>query len=68
LPYVSAAAFGPMVQVVADAGASGNLSGVSAEASAAARVIQPPNGEPSLRFSPVWEIAKGGASPRLAHG
>jgi ATP-binding cassette, subfamily B, bacterial len=28
LPYVSAAAFGPMVQVVADAGASGNLSGV----------------------------------------
>ena len=28
LPYVSAAAFGPMMQVVADAGASGNLSGV----------------------------------------
>ena len=28
LPYVSAAAFGPMVQVVADAGASGNLGGV----------------------------------------
>ncbi len=28
LPYVSAAAFGPMVQVVADAGNSGNLSGV----------------------------------------
>ena len=28
LPYVSAAAFGPMVQVVADAGTSGNLSGV----------------------------------------
>ena len=28
LPYISAAAFGPMMQVVADAGASGNLSGV----------------------------------------
>jgi len=28
LPYVTAAAFGPMMQVVADAGASGNLSGV----------------------------------------
>lgn len=28
LPYVSAAAFGPMVQVIADAGESGNLSGV----------------------------------------
>ena len=28
LPYVSAAAFGPMVQVIADAGGSGNLSGV----------------------------------------
>ena len=28
LPYVSAAAFGPMVQVIADAGNSGNLSGV----------------------------------------
>jgi len=28
LPYVSAAAFGPMMQVVADAGTSGNLSGV----------------------------------------
>jgi ATP-binding cassette, subfamily B, bacterial len=28
LPYVSAAAFGPMVQVVADAGTRGNLSGV----------------------------------------
>ncbi|MBJ7340136.1 ABC transporter ATP-binding protein [Mycolicibacterium sp.] len=28
LPYVSAAAFGPMMQVVADAGAGGNLSGV----------------------------------------
>ena len=28
LPYVSAAAFGPMMQVVADAGRSGNLSGV----------------------------------------
>jgi ATP-binding cassette, subfamily B, bacterial len=28
LPYVSAAAFGPMMQVVADAGASRNLSGV----------------------------------------
>jgi ATP-binding cassette subfamily B protein len=28
LPYVTAAAFGPMVQVVADAGASGNLGGV----------------------------------------
>ncbi|MCU1698848.1 MAG: ABC-type multidrug transport system, ATPase and permease component [Mycobacterium sp.] len=28
LPYVSAAAFGPMMQVVADAGMSGNLSGV----------------------------------------
>lgn len=28
LPYISAAAFGPMVQVVADAGESGNLSGV----------------------------------------
>src|SRR5690349_19327560 len=28
LPYVSAAAFGPMVQVIADAGERGNLSGV----------------------------------------
>ena len=28
LPYVSAAAFGPMVQVIADAGEAGNLSGV----------------------------------------
>jgi ATP-binding cassette subfamily B protein len=28
LPYVTAAAFGPMMQVVADAGMSGNLSGV----------------------------------------
>jgi ATP-binding cassette, subfamily B, bacterial len=28
LPYVSAAAFGPMMQVVADAGTSGNISGV----------------------------------------
>jgi ATP-binding cassette subfamily B protein len=28
LPYVSAAAFGPMMQVVADAGTSGNLGGV----------------------------------------
>ena len=28
LPYISAAAFGPMVQVIADAGQSGNLSGV----------------------------------------
>ena len=28
LPYVSGAAFGPMMQVVADAGRSGNLSGV----------------------------------------
>ncbi|WP_242453277.1 ABC transporter ATP-binding protein [Mycolicibacterium sp. P9-64] len=28
LPYVSAAAFGPMMQVVADAGMSGNLGGV----------------------------------------
>ncbi|MGY4648813.1 hypothetical protein [Mycobacterium sp. URHB0021] len=28
LPYISAAAFGPMMQVVADAGMSGNLSGV----------------------------------------
>lgn len=28
LPYITAAAFGPMMQVVADAGASGNLSGV----------------------------------------
>ncbi|WNG93136.1 ABC transporter ATP-binding protein [Mycobacterium sp. ITM-2016-00318] len=28
LPYVAAAAFGPMVQVIADAGESGNLSGV----------------------------------------
>ena len=28
LPYISAAAFGPMVQVIADAGESGNLSGV----------------------------------------
>jgi ATP-binding cassette subfamily B protein len=28
LPYVSAAAFGPMMQVVADAGRTGNLSGV----------------------------------------
>lgn len=28
LPYVTAAAFGPMMQVVADAGASGNLNGV----------------------------------------
>jgi len=28
LPYISAAAFGPMMQVVANAGASGNLSGV----------------------------------------
>ena len=28
LPYVTAAAFGPMMQVVANAGASGNLSGV----------------------------------------
>jgi ATP-binding cassette, subfamily B, bacterial len=28
LPYISAAAFGPMMQVVADAGASGNLSKV----------------------------------------
>jgi ATP-binding cassette, subfamily B, bacterial len=28
LPYVAAAAFGPMMQVVADAGRSGNLSGV----------------------------------------
>jgi ATP-binding cassette, subfamily B, bacterial len=28
LPYVSAAAFGPMMQLVADAGANGNLSGV----------------------------------------
>jgi ABC-type multidrug transport system fused ATPase/permease subunit len=28
LPYVTAAAFGPMMQVVADAGLSGNLSGV----------------------------------------
>jgi ATP-binding cassette, subfamily B, bacterial len=28
LPYVSAAAFGPMVQVIANAGKSGNLSGV----------------------------------------
>jgi len=28
LPYVTAAAFGPMMQVVADAGARGNLSGV----------------------------------------
>jgi ATP-binding cassette subfamily B protein len=28
LPYVSAAAFGPMVQVIADAGESGNLGGV----------------------------------------
>jgi ATP-binding cassette subfamily B protein len=28
LPYVTAAAFGPMVQVVAEAGASGNLGGV----------------------------------------
>jgi ATP-binding cassette subfamily B protein len=28
LPYVSAAAFGPMMQLVADAGANGNLSGL----------------------------------------
>ena len=28
LPYIAAAAFGPMMQVVADAGASGNLSGI----------------------------------------
>src|SRR5258705_12500326 len=28
LPYISAAAFGPMMQVVADAGASGNVSRV----------------------------------------
>jgi ATP-binding cassette, subfamily B, bacterial len=28
LPYVTAAAFGPMMQVIADAGRSGNLSGV----------------------------------------
>lgn len=28
LPYVTAAAFGPMMQVVADAGTSGNISGV----------------------------------------
>src|SRR5689334_14658133 len=28
LPYITAAAFGPMMQVVADAGGSGNLSGV----------------------------------------
>jgi len=28
LPYISAAAFGPMVQVIADAGERGNLSGV----------------------------------------
>src|ERR1700742_490493 len=28
LPYITAAAFGPMMQVVAGAGASGNLSGV----------------------------------------
>jgi ATP-binding cassette subfamily B protein len=28
LPYISAAAFGPMVQVIAEAGGSGNLSGV----------------------------------------
>src|SRR6185369_9926074 len=28
LPYISAAAFGPMVQVIAEAGRSGNLSGV----------------------------------------
>ncbi len=28
LPYVSAAAFGPMVQVIAEAGEAGNLSGV----------------------------------------
>jgi hypothetical protein len=28
LPYLSAAAFGPMMQVVADAGTTGNLSGV----------------------------------------
>jgi ATP-binding cassette, subfamily B, bacterial len=28
LPYIAAAAFGPMVQVIADAGESGNLSGV----------------------------------------
>jgi ATP-binding cassette subfamily B protein len=28
LPYIAAAAFGPMVQVIADAGKSGNLSGV----------------------------------------
>jgi ATP-binding cassette subfamily B protein len=28
LPYISAAAFGPMVQVIAEAGESGNLSGV----------------------------------------
>jgi ATP-binding cassette subfamily B protein len=28
LPYITAAAFGPMMQVVADAGARGNLSGV----------------------------------------
>jgi ATP-binding cassette subfamily B protein len=28
LPYVSAAAFGPMVQVIAEAGENGNLSGV----------------------------------------
>jgi ABC-type multidrug transport system fused ATPase/permease subunit len=28
LPYITAAAFGPMMQVVADAGVSGNLSGV----------------------------------------
>src|SRR5258708_33421259 len=28
LPYVAAAAFGPMMQVVADAGRGGNLSGV----------------------------------------
>ena len=28
LPYISVAAFGPMVQVIADAGNSGNLSGV----------------------------------------
>ncbi|MGH3580567.1 MAG: ABC transporter ATP-binding protein, partial [Mycobacterium sp.] len=28
LPYVSAAAFGPMMQVVADAGHNGNLTGV----------------------------------------
>jgi ATP-binding cassette, subfamily B, bacterial len=28
LPYITAAAFGPMMQVVADAGANGNLSGI----------------------------------------